>query len=59
LLAVRQARLDELERCLDIRREVFVGEQRGARHRDRDAGCTHFLAPAGSALALLMSPPLR
>jgi predicted GNAT family N-acyltransferase len=49
VLEVRHARPDELERCLDIRREVFVGEQRVPSDIEIDgcdAGCTHFLALA-------------
>jgi predicted GNAT family N-acyltransferase len=47
VLQVRQARPEELERCLDIRREVFVGEQHVPAEIEidgRDASCTHFLA---------------
>ena len=49
-LEVRRARPDELDRCLALRREVFVEEQGVplAEEMDgRDAGCTHFLALAG------------
>jgi predicted GNAT family N-acyltransferase len=50
VLAVRRARHDEIERCLDVRREVFVAEQRVPSEIEidgRDADCTHFLAFVG------------
>jgi len=53
VLAVRHARPDEIERCLDIRREVFVGEQRVPSEIEidgRDASCTHFVALADEEL---------
>ena len=40
----------ELERCLEIRREVFIEEQQIAKHLeldDLDPDCTHFLAWSG------------
>ena len=53
MLRVRHARPDEIERCLDIRREVFVGEQRVPSEIEidgRDASCTHFLALVGDTV---------
>jgi len=50
VIDVRHARRDELERCLDIRREVFVAEQGVPAEEEvdgRDAGCLHFIAVAG------------
>jgi len=50
VIEVRHARPDELERCLDIRREVFVGEQGvapGIEIDGRDARCIHVIALAG------------
>lgn len=48
----RSARsLGELERCMEIRREVFILEQRIAKELELDGldtGCTHFLAWADS-----------
>ena len=41
----------EIERCLEIRREVFVDEQQIAKELEfdgLDAACTHFLAWAQS-----------
>lgn len=49
-IEVRRARPDELDRCLALRREVFVEEQGVpvAEEMDGlDAECTHFLALAG------------
>ena len=53
MLEVRHARPDEIERCLDIRREVFVGEQHVPSEIEidgRDASCTHFVALADEEL---------
>ena len=54
MLEVRRARPDELERCLAIRREVFVEEQGVPIDEEmdaHDAGCVHFLAfDAGDAV---------
>jgi len=49
-IEVRRARPDELDRCLALRREVFVEEQGVPLAEEMDgldAGCTHFLALAG------------
>ena len=54
MLEVRRARPDELERCLAIRREVFVEEQGVPIDEEMDAHdavCVHFLAlDAGDAV---------
>ena len=49
-IEVRRARPDELDRCLALRREVFVEEQGVSVAEEMDgldAECTHFLALAG------------
>ena len=51
---VRRARPDELERCLAIRREVFVEEQGVPIDEEIDAhdpACTHFLALSAGEVA--------
>jgi predicted GNAT family N-acyltransferase len=57
MLEIRVAKPDELAQCRDIRREVFVDEQRVPLHEEMDAydaRATHFLAlldgePVGTA----------
>jgi predicted GNAT family N-acyltransferase len=50
VVVVRRARPEELERCIAIRREVFVAEQGVPAEEEidgRDARCLHFIALAG------------
>jgi predicted GNAT family N-acyltransferase len=50
VIVVRRARPEELERCIAVRREVFVAEQGVPAEEEidgRDARCLHFIALAG------------